>query len=232
MSDANERPADRGTGGGDRKAAAAPDPDAWATACQEDLAAEQARRRARYGPPPVDPVEELRRFTDAVVNRIAQFGAPIAGTVAQGAARQFFDQARAVVEPVVERNPAVFDHLAAAGQELLAAYRAAVEDQEGRWTRSHPERTPSVDLDPDIDGPDIDDPDTEGGPVASDGTDGARPQDGSDPGVGRGRERASERGPGGVSGRGADGGPGDGPAGDGRDGPDDGPSGAERIDLD
>lgn len=143
MSDANERPADRGTGGGGREAAAPPDPDAWATACQEDLAAEQARRRARYGPPPTDPVEELRRFADAVVDRIAQFGAPIAGTAAQSAARQFFSQARAVVEPVVERNPAVFDHLAAAGQELLAAYRAAVEDQESRWTRTRAEQPPA-----------------------------------------------------------------------------------------
>ncbi|NEE58480.1 DUF5304 domain-containing protein, partial [Streptomyces sp. SID8455] len=40
------------------------------------------------------------------------------------------------VEPVIERNPQVFDHLAAAGNELLAAYRSAVEGQESRWTRT------------------------------------------------------------------------------------------------
>jgi hypothetical protein len=44
-------------------------------------------------------------------------------------------QARSAVEPVIERNPDLFDHLAAAGNELLAAYRSAVEGQEGRWTR-------------------------------------------------------------------------------------------------
>ncbi len=40
------------------------------------------------------------------------------------------------MEPVIERNPQVFDHLAAAGNELLAAYRSAVEGQESRWTRT------------------------------------------------------------------------------------------------
>jgi hypothetical protein len=54
---------------------------------------------------------------------------------AQGAVQQFLNQAKAAVEPVIQRNPGVFDHLAAAGGELLAAYRSAVEDQEGRWTR-------------------------------------------------------------------------------------------------
>ena len=53
---------------------------------------------------------------------------------AQGAVQQFLSQAKAVVEPVVERNPDVFDHLAAAGVELLAAYRSAVENHERRWT--------------------------------------------------------------------------------------------------
>lgn len=47
---------------------------------------------------------------------------------------QVVQQARAAVEPVIERNPDVFDHLAAAGTELLAAYRSAVETQERRWT--------------------------------------------------------------------------------------------------
>jgi hypothetical protein len=47
---------------------------------------------------------------------------------------QVVQQAKAAVEPVIERNPDVFDHLAAAGSELLAAYRSAVEAQERRWT--------------------------------------------------------------------------------------------------
>lgn len=111
------------------------DPDAWATACGEDLAAEKARRRAVYGPPPASAADELRKFADAVAGRLSSAGNPLFGMAAQGAVQQFLDQAKAVVEPVIQRNPGVFDHLAAAGGELLAAYRAAVEDQEGRWTR-------------------------------------------------------------------------------------------------
>lgn len=48
--------------------------------------------------------------------------------------RQVVQQAKAAVEPVIERNPDLFDHLAAAGGELLAAYRSAVQNQERRWT--------------------------------------------------------------------------------------------------
>jgi hypothetical protein len=117
---------------------AAPDADAWATACEEDLAAEKARRRAEYGPQYGSAAEELRRLADAVSGKVAELGKPFAGTLAasaaQSVAQQFIAQARAAVEPVVERNPQVFDHLAAAGGELLAAYRAAVQEAEGRWT--------------------------------------------------------------------------------------------------
>ncbi|MBQ1125410.1 DUF5304 family protein, partial [Streptomyces sp. B15] len=106
----------------------APDPDAWATACEEDLAAERARRRAQYGPPPTDTAEELRRLADAVTEKVAEFGKPLLGAAgaatAQGVAQQLFKQAKATIEPVVERNPQLFDHLAAAGGELLAAYRS------------------------------------------------------------------------------------------------------------
>jgi hypothetical protein len=115
-----------------------PEADAWATACEEDLAAEKARRREEYGQPPLSAAEELRRLADAVSDRVAELGRPFGGTVAsaaaQGAAQQLIAQARAAIEPVVERNPGVFDHIAAAGGELLAAYRAAVQNAEGRWT--------------------------------------------------------------------------------------------------
>jgi hypothetical protein len=43
-------------------------------------------------------------------------------------------QVTAVVEPIRDRNPEVFEHLAAAGSELLAAYRSVVAGQEHRWT--------------------------------------------------------------------------------------------------
>lgn len=115
-----------------------PDADAWAAACEEDLAAERSRRRAEQGQQHGSAAEELRRLADAVSEKVADLGGPfggsVAGAAAQGLAQQLISQARAAVEPVVERNPEVFDHLAAAGGELLAAYRAAVQEAEGRWT--------------------------------------------------------------------------------------------------
>ncbi|WP_236245320.1 DUF5304 domain-containing protein [Streptomyces sp. CC210A] len=113
---------------------AQPDADAWARACAEDLAAERARRRGNGTPPPGTAAEELRRLVDAVAGKVASLGGPLLGEGAQGAVRHFVDQAKSAVEPVIERNPQVFDHLAAAGSELLAAYRSAVQGHEHRWT--------------------------------------------------------------------------------------------------
>ncbi|MPY57661.1 DUF5304 domain-containing protein [Streptomyces spongiae] len=122
----------------------ATDPDAWATACEEDLVAEKARRRARYGPPPGSAAEELRKLVDAVADKLTGIQSPLFGAVASGTAQQMLNQAvqqaKAAVEPVIERNPDVFDHLAAAGSELLAAYRSAVENQERRWTSPEADR--------------------------------------------------------------------------------------------
>ncbi|WTO37754.1 DUF5304 domain-containing protein [Streptomyces achromogenes] len=116
----------------------ATDADAWATACAEDLAAEQARRRTEHGPPPGSAAEELRKLVDAVADKLSDLRSPLlgglAGPAAQQMVRQVVQQAKAAVEPVIERNPDVFDHLAAAGGELLAAYRSAVQGQERRWT--------------------------------------------------------------------------------------------------
>ncbi|MFF4271729.1 DUF5304 domain-containing protein [Streptomyces sp. NPDC001536] len=117
----------------------ATDADAWATACAEDLAAEKARRRAEYGQPPGSAAEELRKLVDAVTDKLSSIQSPLFGAVAGPAAQQVVhqvvQQAKAAVEPVIERNPDVFDHLAAAGNELLAAYRSAVQAQEQRWTQ-------------------------------------------------------------------------------------------------
>ncbi|WP_309059978.1 DUF5304 domain-containing protein [Streptomyces sp.] len=114
------------------------DADAWATAVAEDLEAEKARRRARYGPPPGSAAEELKKLVDAVADKLSGLRSPlfgaVAGPTAQQMVRQAVQQAKAAVEPVIERNPDVFEHLAAAGNELLAAYRSAVQDQERRWT--------------------------------------------------------------------------------------------------
>ena len=117
----------------------ATDADAWATAVAEDLAAEKARRRTQYGPPPGSAAEELRKLVDNVAEKLSGLQSPllggIAGPAAQQVVKQVVQQAKAAVEPVIERNPDVFDHLATAGGELLAAYRSAVQAQEQRWSR-------------------------------------------------------------------------------------------------
>ncbi|MER0245978.1 DUF5304 domain-containing protein, partial [Streptomyces sp. HSW2009] len=121
----------------DRPAREAPaaDPGAWEQACAEDLAAERERRRARYGPQPTSAAEELRKLAETLTDKLSSLQGPIAGAAAQTVMRQLIGQAKAAVEPVIERNPDVFDHLATAGSELLAAARAAVTGQEQRWTR-------------------------------------------------------------------------------------------------
>lgn len=97
----------------------ATDADAWATAVAEDLAAEKARRRTQYGPPPGSAAEELRKLVDNVAEKLSGLQSPllggIAGPAAQQVVKQVVQQAKAAVEPVIERNPDVFDHLAAAG---------------------------------------------------------------------------------------------------------------------
>ncbi|ALO07757.1 hypothetical protein AQF52_2162 [Streptomyces venezuelae] len=114
------------------------DSDAWAKACAEDLEAEKARRRAERGAEPGSAAEELRKLFDAVADKVGGLGGPLLGGlggIGGQTVQQFVNQAKAAVEPVIERNPQVFDHLAAAGNELLAAYRSAVESHETRWTR-------------------------------------------------------------------------------------------------
>ncbi|MGW2324474.1 DUF5304 domain-containing protein [Streptomyces sp. NPDC001700] len=139
MSDATERPADAQ---GTDVPVTDIDPDAWEQACAEDLAAEKARRKAREGggEEPGSAAEELRKLADAVAEKLAGLQTPLAGTAAgtavEGAVQQLIAGAKAAVEPVIERNPDVFEHLVGAGSELLAAYRAAVTGQEQRWTQS------------------------------------------------------------------------------------------------
>ncbi|MGC9382351.1 DUF5304 domain-containing protein [Streptomyces sp. MH13] len=147
------------------------DADAWATACAEDLEAEKARRRAEYGPPPGSAAEELRRLVDTVAEKLSGLQSPllgqVAGPAAQQVVRQVVQQAKAAVEPVIERNPDVFDHLAAAGGELLAAYRSAVQNQERRWTAGPSGRdAPGDSRDP----RDLDEPRDDGSDDGDEGT--------------------------------------------------------------
>lgn len=124
-----------------------PDDDAWAKASAEDIAAEHARRRAEAGQGPGAAVDELRRFAEAVTEAVSdRLRTPAVQIAAQGV----ISQVRSVVEPIVDRNPDVFDHLASAGAEILAAYRSAVAGAEARWsaeTRSPRSPAEHIDLD-------------------------------------------------------------------------------------
>ncbi|MFG2663445.1 DUF5304 domain-containing protein [Streptomyces sp. NPDC048387] len=128
MSEATDRPTDA---------------DAWARACAEDLAAERERRRAAGrekapGGATGTAAEELFKLFEAVADKVSALNNPEFAAAAQDAVRQVVHQAKTAAKPVIERNPEVFGHLAAAGSELLAAYRSAVEGHERRWTRTGP----------------------------------------------------------------------------------------------
>jgi uncharacterized protein DUF5304 len=111
-----------------------PDADAWAKASAEDTASEHARRRAQAGQAPGGAADELRRLAEAVGEAVQDRLATLRNPAVQMAAQSVVSQVRSVVEPIVDRNPDVFDHLSAAGAELLAAYRSAVTRAEARWT--------------------------------------------------------------------------------------------------
>ncbi|RKT04286.1 hypothetical protein BX286_2234 [Streptomyces sp. 3211.6] len=123
------------------------DDDAWAKACAEDLAAERERRRAEReqgagagagAGATGTAAEELFKLFGAVADKVSALNNPELAAAAQDAVRQFVNQAKTAAKPVIERNPEVFGHLAAAGSELLAAYRSAVEGHERRWVRDEP----------------------------------------------------------------------------------------------
>ncbi|MFF4338597.1 DUF5304 family protein [Kitasatospora sp. NPDC001540] len=69
-------------------------------------------------------VEEVRRFATALGGKAVEIGGRLR-----------------------ESNPEVYGHLAAAGGELLAAYRAAVAGHERRWSEPQHAETERVDLD-------------------------------------------------------------------------------------
>ncbi|WP_055591207.1 DUF5304 family protein [Streptacidiphilus griseoplanus] len=141
--------------------------DVWARVVAEDAAAQAAAQReaaepeqqagreekeSRAGEDPFgggggaeDPlgsqlgplVEEVRRFASAVGERMQE------ATRALGAG-EGLDR---LAGPVREKHPEVYRHLAAAGGELLAAYRAAVSGHERRWTTERNSGSERIDLD-------------------------------------------------------------------------------------
>ncbi|MEE1785153.1 DUF5304 family protein [Streptomyces sp. SP17BM10] len=95
-----------------------------------------------FGPELGPLVDEVRRFADAVGQKAQEAGADTLITLAG-----FADRLR-------EQKPEVYGHLAAAGSglaaagaELLAAYRAAVAGHERRWTAGDAAATERIDLD-------------------------------------------------------------------------------------
>ncbi|MGC0311581.1 DUF5304 family protein [Kitasatospora acidiphila] len=57
------------------------------------------------------------------------------------------EQAQQVLGRFRDDNPEVYQHLAAAGNELLAAYRAVLDGQERRWSQPAPTDSERIDLD-------------------------------------------------------------------------------------
>ncbi|TXS14142.1 hypothetical protein EAO70_21505 [Streptomyces sp. adm13(2018)] len=162
------------------------DSDAWAKACAEDLEAEKARRRAERGADTGSAADEFRKLFEAVAEKVSGgLGNPLLAGQAAQTVQQLVSQAKAAVEPVIERNPQVFDHLAAAGSELLAAYRSAVESHESRWTRDG-KVTPDDPRDPrrDAEGTAGDAAGHTGGATGGDTADGDRKDD-EGPGTGQ-----------------------------------------------
>lgn len=138
------------------------DEDVWAEVVAEDAAAqaaarqqaEQREKEARQDAADEDPfggsgageglgpdlgplVDEVRRLASAVGERMQEASRAL-GT-GEGLDR--------LAAPLKERHPEVYRHLAAAGGELLAAYRAAVSGHERRWSTEKPSGSERIDLD-------------------------------------------------------------------------------------
>jgi Family of unknown function (DUF5304) len=118
------------------------DADAWATACAEDVAEQASQRRVSQAYQPGSAVDELRKFAGSLADKVQELGGPM-GLPAQ----LLLSQAKTALGQARDRNPDLFDHLAAAGSELLAAYRAAVTDHERRWTGGDSSSSEHIDLD-------------------------------------------------------------------------------------
>ncbi|SFC72342.1 DUF5304 family protein [Streptomyces aidingensis] len=112
---------------------AVPEADAWATACSEDLRAEQARfrerRRAAAGPGG-DATEELRRLARTVADGVEELSAGLS---------RLAGRAQIVLTPFAGRNAEVLGHLLRAGEEVAEAFRAAAAGYASDSGRPRPE---------------------------------------------------------------------------------------------
>ncbi|MFB7947388.1 DUF5304 family protein [Kitasatospora phosalacinea] len=91
---------------------------------QEQDRQEQGRERPGGAGEFAPLVEEVRKFATALGGKAVEVGGRLR-----------------------ESNPEVYGHLAAAGGELLAAYRAAVAGHERRWSAPQHAEAERVDLD-------------------------------------------------------------------------------------
>ncbi len=93
-----------------------------------------------FGPELSPLVEEVRRFTSSVGEKVAAVSSAVGSGDSLGALEN-------LAAPLRSKHPEVYGHLIAAGGELLAAYRSAVSASERRWTAPKPASSEQIDLD-------------------------------------------------------------------------------------
>ncbi|GGV25667.1 hypothetical protein GCM10010495_46790 [Kitasatospora herbaricolor] len=100
-------------------------------------------------------VEEVRRLAKAVGEKAEEAGVPqfaaaalgSLGSLAPGGAAGSLGTLSELPGVLRAKHPEVYGHLAAAGGELLAAYRAAVSGHERRWSSGGGAHSEHIDLD-------------------------------------------------------------------------------------
>ncbi|MFF2746690.1 DUF5304 family protein [Kitasatospora sp. NPDC058048] len=116
---------------------------------------EQGGQGHPFGPELGPLVDEVRRFAGALGDKAQEASATTLITLSGLA-----DRLRTQQPEVYSHLAAAGTGLAAAGAELLAAYRAAVAGHESRWTAGQGAPTEKIDLDLDGDlGGDVDEAD-------------------------------------------------------------------------
>ncbi|MFD5434634.1 DUF5304 family protein [Kitasatospora sp. NPDC127067] len=116
---------------------------------------EQGGQGHPFGPELGPLVDEVRRFAGALGDKAQEASATTLITLSGLA-----DRLRTQQPEVYSHLAAAGTGLAAAGAELLAAYRAAVAGHESRWTAGQGAPTEKIDLDLDGDlGRDVDEAD-------------------------------------------------------------------------
>ncbi|MEU3558799.1 DUF5304 family protein [Kitasatospora sp. NPDC006786] len=108
---------------------------------------EQGGQGHPFGPELGPLVDEVRRFAGALGDKAQEASATTLITLSGLA-----DRLRTQQPEVYSHLAAAGTGLAAAGAELLAAYRAAVAGHESRWTAGQGAPTEKIDLDLDLDG--------------------------------------------------------------------------------